>query len=69
MDSNHDSRVQSPVSLPVGLMGIGCGRRESNAQAARFELARYTGSRHSRMVRRQGLEPRTFGLRIRCSNH
>jgi hypothetical protein len=26
-------------------------------------------SRHSRMVRRQGLEPRAFGLRIRCSNH
>lgn len=26
-------------------------------------------SRHSRMVRRQGLEPRAFGLRVRCSNH
>ena len=34
-----------------------CGRRESNAQAARFEIARYTSSLHSRMVRHQGLEP------------
>ena len=34
-----------------------CGRRESNAQAARFELARYASSLHSRMVRHQGLEP------------
>ena len=55
--------------LPVERMGIECGRRESNAQAARFELARYPCSHHSRMVRRQGLEPRTFGLRVRCSNH
>jgi hypothetical protein len=55
--------------LPIERMGIECGRRESNAQATRFELARYSGSLHSRMVRRQGLEPRTFGLRIRRSNH
>ena len=55
--------------LPIERMGIECGRRESNALAARFELARYPGSLHSRMVRRQGLEPRTFGLRVRRSNH
>lgn len=34
-----------------------CGRRESNAQAARFELAKYANSLHSRTVRHQGLEP------------
>jgi hypothetical protein len=62
-------RVQSPAGLPIPPMAIECGRRESNAQAARFELARYPGSRHSRMVRRQGLEPRPFGLRVRCSDH
>jgi hypothetical protein len=37
---------------------IKCGRRESNAQAASFEEARCASSLHSRMVRRQGLEPR-----------
>jgi hypothetical protein len=42
--------------LPVERMGIECGRRESNAQAAKFELARYPGSLHSRMVRRERIE-------------
>lgn len=46
-----------------------CGRRDSNAQAARSELARYPGSRHSRIVRHQGLEPRTVSLRGCCSDH
>jgi hypothetical protein len=36
-----------------------CGRRESNAHSARFEFARSADCRHARMVRRQGLEPRT----------
>ena len=31
--------------------------------------ARYASSLHSRMVRHLGLEPRTCGLRVRCSNH
>jgi len=34
-----------------------CGRRDSNAQAARFELARYASSLHSRIGRREGIEP------------
>ena len=38
-------RTRLPASesgvLPIERMGMGCGRRESNAQAARFELARY----------------------------
>jgi hypothetical protein len=51
-------RVQSPADLPILPMAIKCGRRDSNGQAARFELARSAGCLHSRMVRRQGLEPR-----------
>jgi hypothetical protein len=51
-------RVQGPAGLPIPPMAIGCGRRESNAQAARSELARYTSSLHSRVVRHLGLEPR-----------
>lgn len=42
------------------------GRRDSNSQAAGFEPARYACSRHARMVRRQGLEPRIPGLRVQC---
>ena len=38
--------------------GTECGRCDSNAQTARFELARSSGCRHSR-VRRLGFEPRT----------
>ena len=37
---------------------IKCGRCDLNAHAARSELARSAGCLHSRMVRRQGLEPR-----------
>jgi hypothetical protein len=33
-------RVQSPAGLPIPLMAIECGRCDSNAHAARFELAR-----------------------------
>ena len=32
--------LSESVVLPVERMGIECGRRDSNAQAARFELAR-----------------------------
>ena len=53
--------------LPVERMGIACGRRDSNAHAARFGLARSSGCLHFR-VRRQGFEPRTCGLRIRRSD-
>jgi hypothetical protein len=53
--------------LPVGRMGTGCGRRDSNAQTARFELARSSSCRHFR-VRRRGFEPRLHGLRVRCSS-
>ena len=52
---NSGSRARRVCHIPP--MAIGCGRRESNAQAARSELARYTSSLHSRMVRHQGLEP------------
>src|SRR6266849_9206615 len=52
-------RGSGPRGLPISRPGIECGRRDSNAHATRSELARYTGSRHSRIVRRQGLEPRT----------
>jgi hypothetical protein len=53
---NSGFRARRVCQIPP--MAIGCGRRESNAQAARFELARYSCSRHSRMVRHLGLEPR-----------
>ena len=36
---NSGSRARRVCHIPP--MAIGCGRRESNAQAARFELARY----------------------------
>ena len=64
-----EPRLTDPESavLPIERMGIGCGRRESNAQTARFELARYPGSRHSRKVLREGIEPPAVGLRIRRS--
>lgn len=71
MAAHHgfEPRLTDPESvvLPIERMGIGCGRRESNAQATRFELVRYASSLHSRLVRHLGLEPRTFGLRVRCS--
>ena len=54
--------------LPIERMGIGCGRCDSNAHAARFELARSAGCHHSRMVRREGLEPPAIGLRVHCSS-
>src|SRR5262249_50304599 len=38
---NSGFRARRVCQIPP--MAIGCGRRESNAQAARFELARYTG--------------------------
>ena len=62
-----DSGFRARRVCHIPLMAIGCGRRESNAQATRFELVRYASSLHSRLVRHLGLEPRTFGLRIRCS--
>jgi hypothetical protein len=43
--------------LPVGRKGIACGRRDSNAHAARSELARSSGCHHFR-VRRQRIELR-----------
>jgi hypothetical protein len=42
------------------------GRRDSNSHTAGFEPTRYPSSRHARMVRRQGLEPRFPGLRVQC---
>jgi hypothetical protein len=54
--SIHGFRGRCPA---VRRPGIECGRCESNAHATRFELARSTGCRHSRMVRRQGIEPRS----------
>ena len=42
-----------------------CGRRDSNAQTARSELARSTNCRHSR-VRRPGIEPGIPRLRVEC---
>jgi hypothetical protein len=66
------TREPSPArgAEPAGLAPhrTACGRRDSNAQAARSELARYPSSRHSRIVRRQGLEPRTVSLRGCCSD-
>jgi hypothetical protein len=53
---NSGFRARRVCQIPP--MAIECGRRESNAQAARFEVARYSGSLHSRMVRHLGLEPR-----------
>jgi hypothetical protein len=53
---NSGFRARRVCQIPP--MAIKCGRRESNAQAASFELARYSGSLHSRMVRHLGLEPR-----------
>jgi hypothetical protein len=50
-------RFRAGRCYQLELMGIGCGRRESNAQAASFEFARYSSSLHSRLVRREGLEP------------
>jgi hypothetical protein len=50
------SRARRVCRIP--LMAIEYGRRESNAQAARFELARSADCRHSR-VRRRGIEPRS----------
>ena len=61
-------RNQNPALCRFELMGIGCGRCDSNAHAARFELARSTGCHHSRMVRREGLEPPAIGLRVHCSS-
>ena len=49
-------RVQGPADLPILPMAIKCGRRESNAQATRFELVRYASSLHFRMVRRERIE-------------
>ena len=53
-----------------------CGRCDSNAQAAAFEVARYANSLHARSgncpvnrVRRPRLERGTNGLRVRCSDH
>jgi hypothetical protein len=54
--------------LPIERMGIGCGRCDSNEHATRFELARSAGCHHSRMVRREGLEPPAIGLRVHCSS-
>jgi hypothetical protein len=62
---NSGFRARRVCRIP--LMAIECGRRESNAQATRFELVRYASSRHSRMVRREGIEPPTVGLRIHSS--
>jgi hypothetical protein len=42
------------------------GRRDSNSHTAGFEPTRYPSSRHARIVRRQGLEPRFPGLRVQC---
>jgi hypothetical protein len=58
---------QSRAGLPVPPYPIECGRRDSNAQTARPELARSSSCRHFR-VRRRGFEPRTYGLRVRCSS-
>jgi hypothetical protein len=54
--------------LPFRRKGIEYGRRESNAHAASFGEARSASCRHSRMVRRQGFEPRPYELRARCSS-
>jgi hypothetical protein len=48
---------QGRAGLPVPPCPIQCGRCESNAHAARFELARSASCRHSRLVRCQGFEP------------
>jgi hypothetical protein len=46
---------------------VAYGRREPNPETARFELARYASSRHTR-VRRLGLEPRISRLRVGCTS-
>jgi hypothetical protein len=56
-----EGRVQSPAGDASAPPGTECGRCDSNAQAARFELARSSGCLHSRMVRRQSLELRSPG--------
>ena len=56
--NQKNSGIRARRVCQIPLMAIGCGRCDSNAHAARFELARSAGCLHSRMVRRQGLEPR-----------
>jgi hypothetical protein len=66
-----EPRLPDPESsvLPVERMGIECGRRESNAQATRFELVRYAKVPFTpAWCAARDLNPETFGLRIRCSN-
>lgn len=62
-----EPRFPEPESgvLPVGRKGIECGRRDSNAQTARSELARSPNCRHFR-VRRPGIEPGFPRLRAEC---
>jgi hypothetical protein len=62
-----EPRFPEPESgvLPVGRKGTGCGRRDSNAQTARSELARSPNCRHFR-VRRPGIEPGFPRLRVEC---
>jgi hypothetical protein len=57
-------RDQSPAGLPIPPMAIEYGRRESNAQAANFELARSAGLQP---LPRAPPENRTLfaGLRVR----
>src|ERR1700722_15370476 len=59
VDSNHDQHNQTVPSCRLdewalsALSAVKCGRRDSNAQTARFELARSPNCRHFR-VRRRG---------------
>jgi hypothetical protein len=57
----NDFRGRCPTVRPKG---IECGRCDSNAQAARSELARSSSCRHSR-VRRLRFERRSSGVRAR----
>lgn len=61
-----DGRGQGPAGDDQRPTRNWYGRRDSNSHAAGSEPARYASSRHARMVRRQGLEPRFAGLRVQC---
>jgi hypothetical protein len=65
-DSNLDSRLQGPLSCQLDERAL--------VRAVRFErtddpfwAGQVSHCRHARVVRRQGFEPRTSGLRSRCS--
>ena len=65
LDSNQRRRGPGPRWGHLRPTRKRCGRRDSNAQTARSELARSPNCHHSR-VRRPGIEPGVPRLRVEC---